>query len=333
MTIAFTICSNNYISQAKALADSLQETNPGIRFFIGLLDKFENIPEAYREIYSPYEIIEVTEVGIPNFHWMDGQYDIIEINTAVKPFYFDYLISKFPAARNVIFFDPDILVYQPLTDLEEKLKSWNILLTPHLLRPIEDDRHTYRIHEPDVLNHGIFNLGYIALTVNAETGRFIQWWKERLAEQCRHDLCNGLFVDQLWCNLVPCYFDKVLIDKHPGMNMAYWNLQERKISKEGGSYRVNDNFDLIFFHFSTYNPFLEDNIADKQNRYKLSERPDLQPLYADYDERVNANYFKELKQIPCVYGRKPKPAKRYKRVRAAFTAPLRKVIHFIEETI
>jgi hypothetical protein len=132
---------------------------------------------------------------------------------------------------------------------------------------------------------------------------------------------------------VPCYFDKVLIDKHPGMNMAYWNLQERKIIGEKGKYKVNDNFDLLFFHFSTYNPFIEDNIADKQNRYKLSERPDLQMLYAEYEEMVNANYFKELKQIPCAYGRKPKPLKRFKRVRAAITNPLRKVIHFIEETI
>ena len=330
MTIAFTICSNNYISQAKALADSLKQTNPEIQFYIGLLDKFENIPEQYRAIYSSYNIIEVSELGIPNFSWMNEEYDIIEINTAVKPFYFEFLAQKNPQAENIIFFDPDIIVYTALNDITTKLKSWNILLTPHLLKPIEDDRHTFRIHEADVLNHGVFNLGYVAIRRNEETDRFIQWWKERLSEQCRHDLCNGLFVDQLWCNLVPCYFDKVLIDKHPGMNMAYWNLQERAVSVLDGKYRVNDDFDLIFFHFSTYNPFIEDNIADKQNRYKLSERPDLQPLYAAYDRMVNENYFKELKSIPCAYGRKPAPVKRYKRVRAALTGPLKKVIQLIE---
>jgi lipopolysaccharide biosynthesis glycosyltransferase len=333
MTIAFTICSNNYIAQAKALADSLKRTNPEIPFFIGLLDKFDNIPEEFRGIFSSHSIVEVSELGIPNFSWMNENYDIVEINTAVKPSYFEYFAAKYPQSDNIIFFDPDILVYTPLSDIEQKLNEWNIILTPHLLKPIEDDHHAFRIHEADILNHGVFNLGYIALRRNEETDRFIRWWKERLSEQCRHDLCNGLFVDQLWCNLVPCYFDKVLIDKHPGMNMAYWNLQERVVSKQDDRYKVNGVFDLVFFHFSTFNPFLEDNIADKQNRYKLSDRPDLQPLYTEYNELVGANYFKELKYIACIYGKKPKPVKRYKRVRAAFSRPLRKLIHFIEETV
>ncbi|MGR3811702.1 glycosyltransferase [Jiulongibacter sp. NS-SX5] len=331
MTVAFTICSNNYISQAKALADSMAESNPDIKFYIGLADDFEGIPEQYRQTYSKVNIIEVKEVEILNFDWMEENYDIIEFNTSVKPFYFSHLMNLHPEAENIIFFDPDIYVYQPLKDLKAKLREWNIVLTPHLTQPITDDRNEFYTHEHDILNHGVFNLGFVAINTSEESKRFIKWWEERLATQCIHDLCNGLFVDQLWCNLVPSYFDKVLIDKDPGMNMAYWNLQERTISTKNGVYFVNEDFPLSFFHFSTFNPTIEDNIATKQNRYKLSDRPDLQPLYTAYQKEVEENHFTELKSIPCVYGKPLAKPKAPSKLAVKLGFPFKVMVNLIEK--
>ncbi|MFT5883707.1 MAG: hypothetical protein ACI9IP_000148 [Arcticibacterium sp.] len=333
MTLAFTICSNNYISQAKALADSVKRHNPNVIFYICLADKFEQIPDKYRKAYEPYNILEVKNLGIPNFDWMNSNYDIIEFNTSIKPYCFQYFFNKHQDVTKLIFLDPDIVVYDSLISIEKNLATHNIILTPHLTQPIEDSRLNFTIHEHDILNHGIFNLGFVAINNSSESKRFINWWADRLAEQCKHDLCNGLFVDQLWCNLVPCYFEKVLIDKNLGMNMAYWNLQERVITKVDGQYLVNGTDSLLFFHFSTFNPEIEDNIAAKQNRYKLSQRNDLQELYRNYEETVKLNHFYELKGLQCQYGRRPKPVKRYKRVRALITKPMRGLVQFIEETI
>jgi hypothetical protein len=333
MTIAFTICSNNYISQAKALGVSLEKHNPEIKFIIVLADEISNIPSEYRKTFDQLDIIEVKDVGIPNLAWMHENYDIIEFNTAIKPYFFKYLLEKEKGLENIVFLDPDIYIYQKLSHITDKLKDYNILLTPHLTRPIEDDRNQFYIHEAEVLNHGVFNLGYVAINTSSESKRFIDWWCERLKEQCKHDLCNGLFVDQLWCNLAPSYFDKVYIDKHLGLNMAYWNLQERVLSKSENKYVVNEKFDLIFFHFSNFDPRIENNIAQKQNRFDLSTRTDLVKLYQDYELEVKSNHYQELKSIPCSYGTKPKPVKRYKRIRAALTKPLKWTIKVIEETI
>ncbi|UBM57923.1 glycosyl transferase [Marinilongibacter aquaticus] len=309
MTVAFTICSNNYISQAKALADSLRKTNPEIRFYIGLTDHFDKIPEPYKLSFQEYNILEVEEIGIPNLDWMHENYDIIELNTATKPYYFQYLFEKHAEADKFIFFDPDIVVYRSLNELEHRLDSQDIVLTPHLTKPIEDSRDDFFIHEHDILNHGVFNLGFVAINHSENAKRFINWWADRLSTQCRHDLCQGLFVDQLWCNLAPSYFEKVYTDKDPGKNMAYWNLQERTLSKKNGEYFVNAEHPLIFFHFSTFNPSIEDNIATKQNRFTLKNRPDLRELYCDYEKQVTANHFHELKTLSCDFG---KPLEKYK---------------------
>ena len=333
MTVAFTICSNNYLSQAKALADSVKSTDPDIKFYVGLVDDFENIPAAYRSTFDRETIIEVPIIQIPNLDWMKENYDIVELNTATKPFYFQYLFDLHPEATKFIFLDPDILVYRSLGEIEDLLDKHSIIFTPHLTEPINDDRHTFQIHEPDILNHGIYNLGFVAINTSANAKHFINWWADRLLEQCKHDLCHGLFVDQLWCNLVPGFYDDVLISRHLGYNMAYWNLQERTLSIKDGTYMVNDRDPLLFFHFSTFNPAIENNIAVKQNRYKLSDRPDLIPLYKDYEQKVRKNHYEELKNVNCVYGRRPKPVKRYKRVRSAATKPLKWIVRIIEEVV
>ena len=39
MQIVFTLCSINYLAQAKTLGDSVLRHNPGYKFIIGLIDK------------------------------------------------------------------------------------------------------------------------------------------------------------------------------------------------------------------------------------------------------------------------------------------------------
>ncbi len=331
MTIAFTICSNNYLSQAKTLGDSLKLVNPEIKYFVGLVDKFDQIPAEYQSTFSGLDIIEVSKIQIPNFEWMNLNYDIIELNTAVKPYFFKYFLAK--DIDKIIYLDPDIYCFQPLDIVTNSLEKHSIIFTPHLTIPIEDDPEIFQVHEKEILNHGIYNLGFTAINNGTEARKFINWWADRLAEQCKHNLCKGLFVDQLWCNLAPVYFKDVKIEMNTGLNMAYWNLYERYLSEKNGSYFVNEKDLLIFFHFSNFDPGIEDNIATKQNRYTLDNRPDLKKIYSFYTTEVEKNHFTPLTRLKCVYGKPSPPIKRYKRVRKWASMPFRKVSYFIEEVL
>ena len=140
MTIAFTICSINYLAQARTLGDSLKATNPDVRFFIGLVDTLQGV--AFEDSYAPsYPMIEIDKIEIRDFQEMCARYNITELNTAVKPFYFTYFFKHYPEAKNVIYFDPDIIVFQPLKELKNSLARHNAVLTPHINTPI-DDRQT-----------------------------------------------------------------------------------------------------------------------------------------------------------------------------------------------
>src|SRR5688572_17836365 len=90
MTIAFTVCSNNFLAQAKTLSDSLLHHNPGIKLFIFLADELHASVDY--GFFTPAEIIVVNEKIVPEFKELVEKYSIIELNSDLKPFLFEYLI-------------------------------------------------------------------------------------------------------------------------------------------------------------------------------------------------------------------------------------------------
>ncbi len=154
--IVFTICSNNYLAQAKVLGKTLLEFNPSFNFIIGLVDRKSELIN-YDEI--PFDVIEVEKIGIPGFDNLITRYNITELNTAVKPFFFSYFFSNFKGVSSIIYLDPDIKVFASFDNLVGELKSYDIILTPHFTKQILDDK---LLSEEDILNTGLYNLGFIA---------------------------------------------------------------------------------------------------------------------------------------------------------------------------
>jgi hypothetical protein len=303
VNIAFTLCSINYLAQAKTLYESIKKTNPAWKFIIGLVDKNDkNVDLSFLEC----EIVEVDKLNIAGFDAMIKKYSIIELLTSVKPFYIEWLFNNHTDAENIIYFDPDIMIFQPLVKLENSLKDFDVILTPHFTAPINDGYLPTELH---VMQTGVFNLGFIAVKRSVNVFNMLAWWQQRLKDKCVIDLSRGLFVDQIWANLMPAYFDKVLIEKYPGYNVAHWNLHERRLSKKNNGFFVNDE-PLVFFHFSHYSPAHPESIAGHHNRFSFETRPDLKELYEQYKESLIKHHYFKLKNIACFYLNDEKKKKR-----------------------
>ncbi len=326
MTIAFTICSVNYLAQARTLGDSLLKTNPDFTFIIGLVDRLET-KDLDLEMIPKFELLPVHTIGINDFVGLCEFYNITELNTAVKPFFIDYLYKKYKKAQNIIYFDPDIIVFQPLNRLTESLRIHNFVLTPHICNSYNDDLWQ---NEEDLNNAGIYNLGFIATKRSSQTQEFIDWWKQKLTKECLIDLCNGLFVDQHWVDFLPIFWDKVLVDKYLGYNVAYWNLHERLISKKENRWLVEGD-DLLFFHFSGYSPKKPREVSKYQNRIQFEKRPDIIPLFELYHASLLQNGQAYYEPIPCDYI-KPQKVERLVRVKKLIKKPFLFLASVIENS-
>lgn len=294
MKIAFTLCSINYLAQAKTLADSIKKSNPDWHFVIGLVDK--NVANTDLS-FLDCEILYVDQVEIEGFEQMVSSYSIVELITAVKPFYFTSILKNHNDCDKIIYFDPDIMVLGSLDDIENKLDSNDIILTPHFTSPITDKLLPTEKH---VFNTGVYNLGFLAVKRSKNTSGLLRWWEEKLRTECILDLSRGYFVDQLWMTLAPAYFDRVLVDKYPGYNMAHWNLHERFLTGTSNGYLVN-GVPLVFYHFSHFNPRKPDQIAAYHTRFSFESRPDIKPIFKYYTDNLLKNKYDELKNVPCYY--------------------------------
>ncbi|MFN5169312.1 MAG: hypothetical protein ACK5DD_06780 [Cyclobacteriaceae bacterium] len=275
MKVAFAIVSANYLPFAGVLAESFLRHHPEYSFYVGVLEKKEvALPDS-----GNLKLLYVEDLGIPELADMLSRYNIFELSCALKPFYADYFISRL-GAREVLYFDSDMVVYGRLR-LFEQHPDDQIFLTPHLLAQDGLNKHS----ELQMLAAGVFNGGFFAVRAGDESRQFLTWWKERMAE-FSYQGKPGLFVDQIWLNFVPAYFGRVNIIFDPGYNVAYWNLSNRKISRDGGTLRVNNSHELLFFHFSGFKVSIPDRLSVYDPTIRLADFPEVAALAENYRQAL-----------------------------------------------
>jgi len=316
MKIAFTICSNNYWAQAKVLFKSLHETNPDYKLVLGLVDKKHKEVDYTIDGEELVDIVEVSQLNIPDKFNIFQKYNIIELNTAVKPSYIKWIKEKYVEAEVVLYFDPDIKIFSSLFDIESSLRDKSIVLTPHIYNPIPNDN--LNPTESVFLNYGVFNLGFIGISFkNRKVFDFLDWWENHLMIQCFINPSYGIFVDQLPINHAPIFFpDITQILFNYGMNAAPWNLHERQITLQDGKYYANKDL-LIFFHFS--NIHFSKGKHPIYNRYEIY--PVLENLYEKYRSELIKNSFLELKSMRCFYKVQPVKMNLFSRIMKNLTPP------------
>jgi glycosyltransferase involved in cell wall biosynthesis len=290
-----TIIAKNYLAHARCLTESFLAQHPGGQVFVLLADEIDG---AFDPAAERFTTIEARSLGIPEFEQMAFRYSVVEFNTAVKPFFMEYLFERYDLP-SLCYFDPDIYFYQPLARLKELLASQAVVLTPHLLDFLDDNCMP---DEPYILRAGVYNLGFIGLARGPDLHTLLRWWQRKLIRDCVIDVARGLFVDQRWIDLVPGMFDRVAILRDPGYNAAYWNLKGRAIRREQGCWRANDA-PLTFYHFSGLPMHDLNAISKHQNRFTLADLPAIEPLFAEYRDRLLANGYHEVQRLPYAYSR------------------------------
>lgn len=238
--IVFTVCNLKYLDKALVLGKSLYETN-SIILKIYIFDR--KIDLSHLPDYV--SITWVEEIADDNFYVNAFKYDVIELTTAYKPFIAMHLAKRYPT-NNILFFDPDIMIFQSLEEITNKLNNHDFVLTPHISEIQYNPNENIHLQR-----FGFFNLGFFAFTPTENSINILNWWWTQCSELAFNEVHSGMFTDQKWMSLVPFYFNKILILRDKNLNVAWWNLKERQIQIHEGSFYI-ENEPLIFYHFSAF---------------------------------------------------------------------------------
>lgn len=293
--------SPNYLPFARTLAGSYVAQHPDQQFFVLIVADLHD-PAPFRGDASLTPVL-LEEIGLPDMRALAMKYDILELNTNVKPTFMRYLMATHRLDA-LVYLDPDIFVYRALDPVFDALEAGaTAVLTPHMTTPVFDGRSP---SEQDLLYNGTYNLGFIGVGHTEESRRLLDWWEHRCLNVGFSEGRTGLFVDQKWMNLAPGFFGEMVISRDPGLNMAYWNLHERTLQVGEHGFFVHgleSTVPLRFFHFSGLNTHDADIISRNTDRFRLSERPDLSELFANYLTALSSNQGGAGEDLPYGFDR------------------------------
>ena len=278
-----TIVARNYLPLAMTLMDSIACHEPGASRHILVTDGKGQKQVRGTRVIGPEVLFEdLEELARQAF-----MYDVMEFATALKPVLLSHLLKSDDSA---VFLDPDCYLYSSLTSsLPPANETATAALTPHRICPPPlDGLHP---EEGNFKYYGVFNLGFIQ--VNRHSAGLLDWWSSRLRRFASIAPASTLYTDQRWMDLAPGYFD-VTVLRNPAMNLAPWNLDERRLRIDATP--TVDGRPLVFAHFSGVRQnSLADHLPLALTRSDARARRDTKGLDAfealctEYDDAVKRN--------------------------------------------
>jgi FkbM family methyltransferase len=294
--VFFTSITSNYLPKAAVLANSLRKYRPGAEFYVLLCDRTPVGLSRFEKIFN--KIFPLEQLGLPvaNAEQWIFKHSMVELCTAVKgPFLRKVFDELRP--RKVVYFDPDIVVLDDLVELETLLDNHSVIVTPHLVDP-ENVSGAILDNEVCSLQHGVFNLGFLAVRNSAEGRRFVKWWSDRLMQFCYDDIPHGLFTDQRWMDLAPAFFDDFHILRDKTYNVATWNLSQRRVEKRADERLCIEGRPVKFFHFSGFDSGAQLEMLKKYGQHS----PALLELRERYIQELERAGQLQFGSLPWGYG-------------------------------
>jgi len=228
-----TVAAINYLPFVLVLAQSIEEHLPGARLSVLLTDASPALVERVRERFGGrMDFLGCDSLEIKHLSTMRQYYSVLEFNSACKVLALDFQIRT-RCNDACLFVDPDMFALGNFVDPALALAG-DIVLTPHTLAPYPEDNELP--NEMELAISGQINGGYVLVRNSEAASRAMTW----LVDQTRYNWfvapSHGLFADQQWLSLLPMFFPGIaVLLRDAGVNIAYWNLHERKLRAPAGA--------------------------------------------------------------------------------------------------
>lgn len=299
-----TVCTIAQLPQALTLGASFKQHNPHRQFIIGLADDADRLPAGW---VSPYPILTLADTGLSAADVADlsARYTPVEFRAACKPAFIRAAYQQ-AGPEGLFYADPSAFVYHPLNELFAMLARHSVLLNPHWLQAPADERQPDEKH---LQNVGLYSSGLIGFGPKPDTISMLSWWQSRTADRAHINFCEGQCLDQLWLMHVPTLFGEVGILKQIGLQIALWNLPERHLALLQTGWQVIERGSPVPLLTADFMGLLNprEGLFQRQNRFRLTKRPDAGTLVSMYQTALQPHLLAELLAIPPAFGNQPEP--------------------------
>lgn len=294
MIACATIVAKGYLSFARVLARSFRAHHPAVPFFVLLADEVDGYFDPAQE---PFAVKTLEELGIGDLVRLRFQYAQQPFSYALTPYLLGHLIKC--GFSKVVFIKQEGLVLGSVAPLFERLDTASIVLTPHLVAPLDGADRIAR--DLNILQSGTFNVGILGVSATGNTDQFLTWWQDRVSTHCRHAVPEGMHYEQRWLDLAPTLFAGVHILRDPTYNIGHWSLPDRAITVEDETVLV-DGRPCRLFRFSGYDPARPEWITKYSQRLTTDTVGPASFVFDRFRSALFDEGFRETSTWPYAYG-------------------------------
>lgn len=252
-----TVANQSYLPTALLLLKSFLQHNLESRCFIFVFDVFDakGLNKGIDERVSLFGLNDLTEQK-DLFIKKAQHFNLFEMANLAKYIGIRHVQSSYDEFKYLVYADTDMKFYSSICKFIEPLKEDKVaVFTPHSLN-LFSMNYAY-----DFLKYSGINSGIFALNLQHEEAANFLCWIIKAVRSFGLWEPHLMFADQAVIGLAATKLgQKAHLSSLKAVNVAYWNVRERKISNNG-SHVYADGERLICFHFSGFS---------KENKEKIS---------------------------------------------------------------
>lgn len=219
---------------------TLHQLDPSLKIYLlcignDVLDKAKTLTDKGIVPISLHDF----EKAYPVLPTVKNSRALKEYIVTMKPFLPEYIFDHF-GEEKLIFTDSDMAFWNNPSEIFEELDECSFLAKDHEIEPQR--------------SAGRFNVGLLGYKDDDSCREWLKWWQDRCIEWCQWRAHDGKFAEQGYLNILhnkPLKFKGFLSTKHPGVNLAPWNISKHKVYKENGILKV-DGQNLICYHYHEF---------------------------------------------------------------------------------
>ena len=235
-----TYFDHRYLSRGLALYGSMRRHCGPFRLWVLCLS------DECHAVLSALALPGVVALRLADLEAHDRALPAAKADRSVIDYYFTctatlmaWLFESHSDIGVLTYLDADLFFFRSPDFLLDEFEGSSIFIVPHNFSP--RNRHLAR--------YGIYNVGWVSLRRDESGQACLAWWRQSCLDWCRDDEVEGRFADQKYLDQFPERFSGVRISRHPGVNLAPWNLDNHTLSLGGDGAPLVDGKRLIFFHF------------------------------------------------------------------------------------
>ncbi|HND63143.1 MAG TPA: hypothetical protein PLB90_16810, partial [Opitutaceae bacterium] len=284
-----TYFDSNYLSRGLALHESLTRQVPDFELNVLCMDA--GAARGLRERKLPrIRVVELAALTAahPELAAAAANRSQLEFYFTCTPWLVHHLLPGVPRGEFLTYLDADLYFFAGPEPVFDELRAASVGIIAHGFPPSLELLARY----------GRYNVGWVSFRHDDSGTACALDWARRCAEWCYNHPDRDRYADQKYLDAWASRFSGVVEIRHPGANVAPWNVKGRAFTADRDGILV-DGQRLVFYHFHALRHVGGNLYETGLHRYDAHVTPGLRDLvYVPYLERLAGDLTAEERKQP-----------------------------------